>query len=436
MSKIIVSAFFVIFCYAQIFGGTVETFNLKNGIKVIYKKTDSVNIVSLKFYSPVSILNEDIAKAGVTSLLYSVMNKSTKKRDVNTLAEDIENLGSSINSEVEYDYSGFSLTAMTENFDKTLDILSDIITNPVFDEKELEKEKILNAEIIKSRQDSINKTADDKFIADFYGNSHPYSYARYGKIETLKHISQKDLIDAYNKIYFSKGIIITVAGNISKQKLKKALEKYFSSIKLDNEIVRPNIAPVVNIKNKDIEVASKFNQAFIIYAYEAPNLYSNDFVTLKLINSILGGRMTGRLFVELREKLGLAYEVNSSYPTRIDKSYFEIYIGLDKKNIDVAKQGIETIINDLCNIPVAEQELQDTKNFIRGIYLLDHQTIEKQAYYLGVREILGLGYEYDDKYISLLDKVSSKDIIDVANRYFNSMPYKLILVPGDGGSTK
>lgn len=436
MSKIIVSALFLIFCYAQIFGGTVETFNLKNGIKVIYKKTDTVDIVSLKIYSPVSILNEDVSKAGVTSLLYSVMNKSTKKRNVNTLSEDIENLGSSINSEVEYDYSGFSITAMTQNFDKTLEILSDIITNPLFDEKELEKEKALNIEIIKSRQDSITKTADDKFILDFYGNSHPYSYTRYGKIETLKDVTKQDLIDMYNKIYFSKSIVITVVGNISKQGLEKSLEKYFSSIKLINEIIKPNIMSIENRTSKDIEVASKFNQAFITYAYDAPNLNDNDFVTLKLISSILGGRMTGRLFVELREKLGLAYEVNSVYPTRIDKSYFEIYIGLDKKNIEIAKKGIEKITDDLCNIPVADEELKDTKNFIRGVYLLDHQTIEKQAYYLGVREILGLGYEYDDKYISLLDRVTSKDIINVANKYFKNMPYKLILVPSEKESTK
>lgn len=436
MSKIIVSAIFVIFCYAQIFGGTVEIFNLKNGIKVIYKKTDTVDIVSLKFYSPVSILHEDVSKAGVTSLLYSVMNKSTKKRNVNTLSEDIENLGSSINSEVEYDYSGFSLTAMSQNFDKTLEILSDIITNPLFDEKELEKEKTLNIEIIKSRQDSITKTADDKFISDFYGNSHPYSYTRYGKIEALKDVTKQDLIDMYNKIYFSKGIVITVVGSISKQGLQKSLEQYLSSIKLINEIKKPNIMSIENRTSKDIEVASKFNQAFITYAYDAPNLNDNDFVTLKLISSILGGRMTGRLFVELREKLGLAYEVNSVYPTRIDKSYFEIYIGLDKKNIEIAKKGIEKITDDLCNIPVEDEELKDTKNFIRGVYLLDHQTIEKQAYYLGVREILGLGYEYDDKYISLLDRVTSKDIIKVANKYFKSMPYKLILVPGGKENAK
>ena len=436
MPKIIAGILFSVLFYACAFGGTVETFNLKNGIKVIYKKSDTADIVALKIYSPVSVLKEDVSKAGVTSLLYNVMNKSTKKRDANKLAEDIENLGSSISTEVEYDYSGFSLASMSENFDKTLEILADIIINPAFDEKEIEKEKILNAEVIKSRQDSISKSAGDKFIYDFYGNSHPYSYPVYGREETLNSITGDDLIKTYGEIYTNKDIIITVVGNVSKKELKKSLEKYFSGLKLTGVYAKPDTGAALQRTGQDAVIDSKFNQAFLIYAYDAPDVHSGDFAALKLISSILGGRMTGRLFIELREKLGLAYEVNSVYPTRTDKSYFEIYIGLDKKNIETAKKGIEKIVADLCSVPVSEEELKDTKNFIKGIYLLDHQPVERQAYYLGVREILGLGYKYDDKYISLLDKVTSKDIIDVANRYFRNIPYKLILVPSDEGMTK
>ncbi len=432
MSKIAAGILCAVLFYAYAFGGTVESFNLKNGIKVIYKKSGTSDIVALKIYSPVSVLHEDVSKAGVTSLLYNVMNKSTKNRNAAALAEDIENLGSSISTEVEYDYSGFSLASMSENFDKTVEILADMILNPAFDEKELEKEKILNSEVIKSRQDSISKTANDKFICDFYGPAHPYSYPVYGKIETLNSVTRADLIKMYEKIYSNKGIIITVVGNVSKKELVKSLEKYFLNLKLTQP--QPEKIKFAYIKRNDSEVIadSKFNQAFITYAYDAPNVYDKDFVTLKVISSILGGRMTGRLFIELREKLGLAYEVNSIYPTRIDRSYFEIYIGLDKKNIETAKKGIEKITADLCNTAVSEEELKDTKNFIKGVYLLDHQPVERQAYYMAVREILGLGYEYDAQYMSVLGNVTSEDILNAANKYFKSIPYKLIMTSESG----
>lgn len=412
------------------FGGNkMETFNLSNGIKVIFKQTKSVEILCLKIHSPISVLYEDSSKSGVTALLYETMIKSTNKRSSETLATDIENLGSSISSDVEYDYSGLTLNCMSQNFDQSCEILSDIISNPSFDQKEIDKERDLMIQAIKLSRDNIKSVAGEKFAADFYNEKHPYSKKRAGTEETLKNLTQKDLKDVYNKIYSTKGIVITVVGNIKKSVLKKTLNKYFGHLKLTLE--KPNIVLPDNPlrTGEDTVVNSKFNQAFIIYAYDAPNVLDKDSITLKMINLVLGARMTGRLFIELREKLGLAYEVNSSYPSKIDKSYFEIYIGLDKKNIDITKKGIEKIMSDLCTTKITEKELTDTKNFVKGIYLLGHQSVERQAYYLSVREMMGLGYEYDDKYIDLLSKVTSDDIIKVANKYFKQKPYKLILMP-------
>ncbi len=407
----------------------METFYLNNGIKVIFKQTKSVEILCLKINSPISVLQENYLKSGVTVLLYSTMIKSTNKRKDGKLANDIENLGSSISPDVEYDYSGWTLNCMSQYFDQSCEILSDIILNPAFDLNEMNKEKELMIQTIRVRQDNIKSVVGDKFISDFYDKTHPYSKIKTGTEETLKALTQQDLKDVYNKIYSTKGIVITVVGNIKKSVLKKTLNKYFGQMNLTQEKTNISLKGNPSRTDKDIILNSKFNQAFIIYAYDAPNVLDKDSIVLKMINLILGSRMTGRLFIELREKLGLAYEVNSSYPSRIDKSYFEIYIGLDKKNIDITKKGIEKIMSDLCTAKITEKELTDTKNFVKGVYLLAHQSVERQAYYLSAREIMGLGYEYDDKYIDLLSKVTSDDIIKVANKYFKQKPYKLILMP-------
>ena len=432
MKLVCLIALNLIFMSQFLFAGeTMETFSLKNGIQVIYKQVKTVDIVSLKYCSPISVYNEDTNKAGATALMYSVMNKSTKNRNAETLVNDIENLGSSISTDVEYDFSGMTLNSMSQNFNESCKILADIISNPIFDKQELEKERTLTIESIKSRKDSIKKTANDKFIYDFYGSSHPYSNPVSGTIETVEKLTQEDLFYAYDKVFKTKGTTITVVGNIKKSQLKKILEENFGKINLINDVPKPVEFIPPSQTNKTVTVDSKFNQAFIIYAYPAPDVLSKDFVTLKLIGSILGGRMTGRLFVELREKLGLAYEVNCAYATRKDRSFFEVYIGLDKKNIDVTKKGIEKIMEDLCNNEISAEELKDTKSFIKGIYLLDHQAIEKQAYYLAFRQMMGLGYEYDSKYIELLENVSAKDIIDCANKYFKQVPYKLVLRPSN-----
>ena len=419
----------LLFCKSIILGGSkVETFNLKNGIKVVYKQVEGRNLTALKLCSPVSIAYENTDKAGVTSLLYSVMNQSTKKRDVTTLATDIENLGSSIGFDVEYDFSGLNLECMSKYFDKTLEIFTDIITNPAFDEKEIEKQKILHTESIKNRADNITQTAYDKMISEFFSKNNPYSYTSYGKIETLKNITKQDIIDTYNKIFTTKGIVITVVTDIEASQIKSKLNKSFGSLKFTQEAIQPAFTDNLPLKQEKI-YSAKFNQAFIIYAYDVPNIYNKDFYTLKLIASVLGSRMTSRLFIELREKLGLAYEVNTRFPTRKNSSYFSIYIGLDKKNIQITKDGIEKIMEDLCNTAVPEQELKDTKQYVKGIYLLSNQSVERQAYNLMFGEIFGLGYKFNDLFIEELEKVTSDDILKVANKYFKQTPLKIILQP-------
>lgn len=429
--KLFVTILFFIMTFCSItFGGTyVETFNLKNGIKVIFKQTENVEIVSLKFYSPISVLYEDASKSGETALLYAVMNKSTKNRNAETLAQDIEDLGSSISADVEYDFSGWTLNCMSRYLDNSCEILADIILNPSFDMQETEKERELLIQSIKSRKDNIKLVANDMFISDFYDKKHPYSKIKSGTEETLQKITQDDLRKIYTKIYSSKSIVITVVGNIKKSEIKKVLNKHFGNMILTSDKNNNIGGTKPQSRKKESSELSKFNQAFIIYAYDAPAVSDKDFATLKLINVILGGRMTGRLFMELREKLGLAYEVNSVYPTRVDGSYFEIYIGLDKKNIDVAKKGIEKIMNDLCSEKVDNEELKDTKNFIKGVYLLDHQSIERQAYYIALREMAGLGYKYDEEYVNVLSSITADNIIEVANKYFKQEPYKLVLMP-------
>ncbi len=412
------------------FGGQkMKTFYLDNGIQVIFKQTKSVEILCLKLHSPVSVLQEDSSKAGLTALLHNTMNKSTKNRDANTLANDIENLGSSISPDVEYEYSGWTLNCMSQYFDQSCEILADIILNPAFDAIEMDRERELMIEAIKGRQDNIKSVAGDKFIFDFYATNHPYSRIKIGKEETLLNLTQRDLKDAYNKIYSTRGMVITVVGNIKRSDLEDTLNKYFSKIKLYRKKPQLTLDKKQYKVPTDVAVDSKFNQAFIIYAYPAPNALNKNFVTLKMINFILGSRMTGRLFVELREKMGLAYEVNSDYPTRLGGSFFEIYIGLDKKNVEVTKRGIEKILADLCNKKVSEKELEDTKNFIKGIYLLAHQSVERQAYYISAREMMGLGYEYDEEYLNLLMEVTPEDIKNTANKYFKRQPYKLVLMP-------
>ena len=139
--------------------------------------------------------------------------------------------------------------------------------------------------------------------------------------------------------------------------------------------------------------------------------------------------MTSRLFVELREKLGLAYEIGAVYPSRKEKSYFAIYMGLDKKNIDLTLKKTDEILKDFCTAEVDDRELENTKTYIKGLYIMSRQTVSKQSYYYGWREIVGQGYEYDNKYLKDVEKVTTQNILDAANKIFLRHSVGIIVSP-------
>jgi Predicted Zn-dependent peptidases len=325
--------------------------------------------------------------------------------------------------------AGLNMSFLSEYFDKAAEILADVTVNPAFDASELEVEKENTYAALKARKDSIGKTASDGFLENFYEKS-PYAFIVLGKEESLKKITPEDLSVWHKYSYNASNILISIAGNIDKKTIINSLEKYFGVVESGKKFEKTVLAADEG-KREKIKIKGKFNQAYIFTGFNAPELKDEDFVAIKVMNAVLGGRMTSRLFVELREKLGLAYEVGAIYPSRVRGSFFAIYIGLDKKNIDLTLEKIDEILQDICTNKISEQELKDTKTYIKGIYIMDRQTVGKQSYYYGWREIVGQGYRYEEKYLEDIDKISIDDINKAANRIFKQKPLTVIIEPDE-----
>ncbi|MDR2426975.1 MAG: insulinase family protein [Endomicrobium sp.] len=411
------------------FGGQMEDFTLKNNIKVIFDKTNGIGVVSMKVFTPAAVVLETKENAGISLLAANLMVKSTKNRSSDILARDVDNIGADLSNLVDYDAQCISISFLSEYFDASAEILADVIKNPAFDENEIYTEKRDIAAVLNARKDSIFSTALDNFTINFYKDA-PYALTVLGSEESLNKITRSQL-EAWHKYSFnSSNILISVSGNIDKRTLKNTLEKYFGDIE-SGEKFKDVDFNVGGGEIKTIEIKGKFNQAYIMKGFLAPDLKDKDYISLKVTGAVLGGRMTSRLFTELREKLGLAYEVSAIYPSRTHKSYFVIYIGLDKKNIDITLKRIDEILEDLRNNEVDAQELKDTKTYIKGLYIMDRQTVDRKSYYYGWRESVGQGYEYDDKYLEEMDKVSGKDILKIANKIFSKDSLTIIVRPDE-----
>ncbi|MBN1621392.1 MAG: insulinase family protein [Endomicrobiales bacterium] len=394
----------------------MNQFTLKNNLKVIHKEIKTNPIVSVQVFLYSGSANEEENQAGLANFTKVIMLKGTKKRSAKQLAIDIESIGSSISSDVSHDYCSYGVSTMDSSVDKAAEILSDVIKNPSFDKDEIEKERLNVIAGIKSRQDSIFSIADDLFNSIFYG-SHPYSWPDIGKIETVSSLKREDLINWHRKYYCTGNMLLVITGNVSLKEAKKISKEYFSDVpKSDAKFKLPDIPEPEPKKVK--QTNKKFQQSYLMIGFPSPSVNGNDYPVLKVINATLGGRMSGRLFIELREKLSLGYEVSSFYPSRKHLSRFVIYLGLMKKNLQLAKDKVRDVINDLKEKGVTEEELNETKNYIRGIYLLRHQTVSGISWHLGWWEVMGKGYDYDEKYLKDLMNVTSQDVKRVANKYF------------------
>jgi predicted Zn-dependent peptidase len=410
-------------------GGTLNRYTLSNGLSFIHSQNSENPLVTIQVFLRNGVSCETKDVAGISSFTQVMMQKGTGKRSSDKLSVDLENIGAVISIDTEHDFCSMGISAMNTHAEDAAEILSDVITGPSFDKSELEKERSNVLAGIKARQDSIHATADDLFIKTFYSGN-PYSWPECGTKECVEKFTRKDLLSWYNGHYVSRNMLVVIAGDISLEDAKKLSQKYFSGVP-DKEMQGAPFEVKETFSKNLVQDTKKFQQAYFMIGFPAPSVSESYFPVLKVLNAYTGSRMSGKLFVELREKLSLAYEVNSFYPSHRFTSRFMIYLGLKKQNVELAKKRIFEILDELRKNEISEKEVEETKNYIKGVYLLDHQTVARQAWYLGWWEVLGKGSEYDQKYIDDLMKVSPQDVKDAVNRYLNGK-YTLIEILPDG----
>jgi zinc protease len=175
-----------------------------------------------------------------------------------------------------------------------------------------------------------------------------------------------------------------------------------------------------------VEATKRSNLTWLIVGYPAPPVASPDYPAMKVLNAILGGGMSSRLFSELRDKRALAYSTGSFYPSRAEESHLVTYIIALPDNAEAARQGILEIIKEIQERGVPQEELERAKSYVIGNYRIEHETTERRAWYLGWYETLGVGYQMDAYYPQLIQAVTAEDIQRVAQKYLQQYVLSLV----------
>lgn len=386
---------------------------LNNNIELFYKRNENTPRVALCFNLS---LNQPERVPGVYALMARLFMQGTASRTAEELANELEAYAIEFSSELKQDYLRFRFVCLNEDFSKALELMTDIVKNSTFEEFERELAK-MTGEIV-AELDSPRAKVSDAYYRTMFEN-HPYG-ATYTKIlENAENIKKQDVIDAYKKILANSKKVISFVGELAFDDIKPQLNDSFGDIENSTD---SKALPSVQLLNqsKTVEVIKPdANQAHILKGWIVPSFNSEEYASFVLLNIILGASgLSSRLFLELRDKKGLAYVVRSSYETLSLCGNFSIYIATEPKNIEVSMDGFKEEIDKIKTVPVGEEELENAKNNIIGKWAFTQETNSQQACLYAHYGVLGAGFDFNDRAKELIKNVTVKQVQKCAEKYF------------------
>lgn len=402
----------------------MEIFNLENNIEVLYKQNVNTPRVALCFNMS---LNNPSVKPGAYTLMSRLFMQGTKNRTAEQLSEELDKYAIEFSADLKLDYLKLKFVCLNEDFDKALEIFEDIVKNTTFED--IEKEKIKLAGEIEATLDSPKAKVTDNYFKNIYAN-HYYGYTNTVVLENLPNITKQDVLDAYNNFMKDSKKVIAFVGDLDLNYVKRVLNDSLGNLPKSNfELPKINSPQLEEVKNLEI-IKPDANQAHIIQGWLAPNHWSEDYPALLLLNIILGASgLSSRLFLELRDKKGLAYTVRSSYDLARLCANFSIYIGTEPSNIEVSLNGFKEELDKIKTILVSEDELQNAVNNLLGKWAFSQEDNNQQANAYAHYAVLGLGFEFVDKVKQMIKTVTPQQIMDCANKYFNDKYVVSIIKP-------
>lgn len=391
----------------------MRTFKLDNGILTCIKQNK--NTPRIAFTLNFSIINEE-KYAGQYLLMSRLLMKGTKKYSSEELSALLDENAIELCAEMKYDYLRFRFVSLNEDFEFALSILADIILNSTFEEFEKERVK-LKGELL-AELDSAKVKVSDLFTKTIYKN-HFYGNSYTNILNEIDNVTIEDVKNSYREILTNSKKTLALVGDIEYNTAEELFNTYLKDIPEAKENLS-RISEVEPIKNEYAELIKEdAQQAQIIQGWRVGSINSEDYPKLMLLNVILGASgLSSRLFLELREKKGLAYTVRTSYETHLKSAVFNIYIGTEPSNIQTSIEGFKGEIEKIKTIPVSEEELRNAKNNLIGKQQFITETNAQQANLMAYYAIFDKPFNYQEEIINALYKVTQQELLECAQKYF------------------
>jgi predicted Zn-dependent peptidase len=394
-----------------------STFVLPNGIRCIYQSRESPT-VHVGLWIGAGSRDESSDKEGLAHFIEHALFKGTKRRKAYHILNRLDTVGAELNAFTTKEETCIHASCMNHDFSRSLELLHDMAFNSTFPEKELEKEKSVIVEEIQSNLDSPYDQIFDEFESLLFGE-HQLGGTILGTDTTVTQIDRSDIQQFTDSRYLTDHMVISVVGGLRPKRIEQGIKKHFGSIpKRTGEMGR--VHPRRN-KPFNITRTIQTHQAHCILGNHAYSTTDSRKMGLVLLNNVLGGpTMNNRLSLELREKRGLAYHVESMYTAYSDAGIWMIYIGTEKQNLSKAQKWILEELNKLMQEPLGTRQLSMAKKQLKGQIALNQENGANVMLSIG-KALLKQGEARSMEQISsIIDAITSEELQAIAQDLFKA----------------
>jgi len=404
----------------------MKTTKLSNGLCAVLENLPHAPSASVGVWVRAGAVDEG-AKAGISHLIEHMMFKGTASRNFRQISEDLEKLGTSVNAFTTKEATCYYVKSLSANLTPSLDVIADMMENSLFDAAELEKEKDVIYEEMKMIEDVPDDFGMD-LIQEAVFEGTPLAGRIIGSPESVGAVKRDDILAYTGERYTAPGMVISCSGMFDEDELMGALEKGFGL--RGTEEAPPRIYEAAEPTRIRKSIVKDIEQTHLFFGTKGVCFTDDDIYALNLYSSILGGGMSSRLFLTIREELGLAYAVYASDCPYINDGQFTIYAGVADEKAGAATAAIREVLKELADKGVCDEELAKVKEQYKANYVFRRESNSARMFATG-RNMLLLGRIYtEEEILAGIGAVTKDDIKRLAARYADFSDYSAITISG------
>ncbi|MFD3445514.1 M16 family metallopeptidase [Microbacteriaceae bacterium 4G12] len=391
----------------------INKYTCKNGVRIVFEHIPTVRSAAIGIWVHTGSRNENEQNNGISHFLEHMFFKGTKTRSAREIAESFDSIGGQVNAFTSKEYTCYYAKVLDEHAEYALDILADMFFHSTFDEGELNKEKNVVYEEIKMYEDTPDDIVHDLLTKATY-ETHPLGYPILGTEERLATFTGDTLRQYIKDQYTPENVVVSIAGNVN-ESFMQIVEKYFGTY--EGTTKREQIHKPVFHANK-VARKKETEQAHLCLGYNGLSVGDERVYSLIVLNNILGGSMSSRLFQEVREQRGLAYSVFSYHSSYEDAGMMTIYGGTGSQQLETLYETIQQTLHKLKDTGITEKELVNSKEQLKGNLMLSLESTNSRMSRNGKNELLLKKHRSLDEMIESINEVTKDTVDDLIRQTF------------------